>query len=198
VSGDREYGGWLPPSGDRPTTDPFGRELPSAERAPEAPPEPSAWGPGPSAAGETADYGSRMLAALTDFFVRLAFVLAGAALGALGLLSDTDTGETTIVVGAAVGAFVALFYAPIMISRTGGQTVGHRAAGTRILRTDGSTLGFGIAFVREALVKGILFEGIGAYILLIPPLLNYLWPLWDKDNEALHDKMCSTRVVVDR
>ncbi len=35
----------------------------------------------------------------------------------------------------------------------------------------------------------------GLFTILILPLLNYLWPLWDKKNEALHDKMCSTRVV---
>ncbi len=195
MSGGGEQGGWLPPSGEEPRTDPFGRELPRAEAAPEGPPA-AAWGPGPDAAGETADYASRLLAAVIDFAIRLGIVLAFAAVGALGFLSgDSDLGAGTTVIGAGVGLLAGLFYAPIMMARTGGQTVGHRAADTRVVKVDGSPLGFGGAFVREVLVKAILFDGIGQFTLYILTLVNYLWPLWDKKNEALHDKMCSTRVV---
>ena len=28
--------------------------------------------------------------------------------------------------------------------------------------------------------------------------VNYLWPLWDKDRQALHDKMAETLVVMNR
>jgi uncharacterized RDD family membrane protein YckC len=35
-------------------------------------------------------------------------------------------------------------------------------------------------------------------LLGLPLLLAYLWPLWDKRNQTLYDKMASTLVVRDR
>jgi uncharacterized RDD family membrane protein YckC len=32
-------------------------------------------------------------------------------------------------------------------------------------------------------------------IFYIPALLDYLWPLWDKRNQALHDKVVNSIVV---
>ena len=47
-----------------------------------------------------------------------------------------------------------------------------------------------------AAVKAILFDNVLAWLTFaIAPLLNYLWALWDDRNEALHDKLCGTRVV---
>jgi hypothetical protein len=56
---------------------------------------------------------------------------------------------------------------------------------------DGSPMSRGRAFVREGLVKNILTETTGALTSYILPIVDYLFfPLWDPDNEALHDKMC--------
>jgi uncharacterized RDD family membrane protein YckC len=49
--------------------------------------------------------------------------------------------------------------------------------------------------VREVLAKALLIEGLGGIAFSIPTILNYLWPLWDDRDEALHDKLCGTRVV---
>ena len=38
-------------------------------------------------------------------------------------------------------------------------------------------------------------DGGDASFFFIPWLLNYLWPLWDKKNQALHDKIVSSYVV---
>jgi uncharacterized RDD family membrane protein YckC len=101
-----------------------------------------------------------------------------------------------LVIGAYAGGAIGLAYAPIMIARTNGQTVGHRAVGTRIVRSDGSRLSGGNAALREVVVKSFVIEGLGGtFSLFIVPLVNYLWPLWDDKNEALHDKICSTKVV---
>jgi hypothetical protein len=45
----------------------------------------------------------------------------------------------------------------------------------------GRSIGFGRAFGRYAItaVFGFLF---------IPVILDYLWPLWDKKNQTLHDR----------
>jgi uncharacterized RDD family membrane protein YckC len=97
-----------------------------------------------------------------------------------------------VLLGAVIGWFV---YAPLLMARWNGQTVGHRVCATRVVMSDGSRISGGRAFVREALVKNILIEGIGAFTFYILPIVNYLSPLWDDANEALHDKMCGTRVI---
>jgi uncharacterized RDD family membrane protein YckC len=132
--------GWLPP-----TDAPPPRIFPQDE-APAAPLG------GDAVALPAADYSARAGAAVIDFFVRLAIILAVSLVGTLATSGDEAATQAISL----VGLFVALLYAPIMIVRTGGQTVGHR---------------------------------------VVPTLLNYLWPLWDDENEALHDKVCSTRVV---
>ena len=38
--------------------------------------------------------------------------------------------------------------------------------------------------------------GIASSIIpIIPWFLNFFWPLWDDENRALHDMICSTHVV---
>ena len=49
--------------------------------------------------------------------------------------------------------------------------------------------------MREVLVKALLMETLGSFTLNILTVVNYLFPPWDPNKEALHDKMCRTRVV---
>jgi uncharacterized RDD family membrane protein YckC len=136
-----------------------------------------------------AEWPARAGAAAIDFLVRAGIILAATFLGAIG-------GETGATIGFFVGVLGGYVYSVWMIAARDGQTVGHKVANTRIVRANGRPLDGGGAFVREALVKGILFDGILIWVTLgVAPLLNYLWPLWDDKNEALHDKMCGTRVV---
>ena len=141
-----------------------------------------------------AEYWPRVGAAVIDAFVRLGIVLTATLVGAVAFVGGAEAGEIGVWGGLGVGFVISLAYAPWMIARTGGQTVGHRAVSTRIVNQDGSALTGRRAAIREVAVKAFLFEGIGG-LLWIPTLLNYLWPLWDEHNEALHDKVCGTRVV---
>ena len=145
-------------------------------------------------AGRAAGWWPRVGAAVIDTFIRIALALAGLLVGALLYLVDEQAGEIGVGVGLVIGFALGLAYAPWMIARTGGQTYGHRSTDTRIVRQDGSALTGGSAAVREVAVKWLLIEIIGGF-LIIPTLVNYLWPLLDEDNHALHDKICSTRVV---
>jgi uncharacterized RDD family membrane protein YckC len=132
-----------------------------------------------------------------DFFVRLAIVAACAVAGAVLFAVSTTAGEAGVGLGLGIGLLAGwLVYAPLMMARTNGQTVGHRAATTRVVMADGSRMSGGRAFVREVLVKNLLIETVGAFTFYVLPLVNYLFPLWDPNNEALHDKICSTRVVM--
>lgn len=93
-----------------------------------------------------------------------------------------------------VGLPVAILYAPILLARRGernGQTVGKQALGIRVVREDGLPLTLATAFVREALGRQFLvFLTSGLYL-----PIDYLWPLWDARNQALHDKIGRTFVV---
>ena len=106
-----------------------------------------------------------------------------------------------IVVGIilGVGAFVVwLFYAPVLLAREGernGQTYGKQAVGIRVVRDSGQPFEMGAGFLREFVVKGLLFGTVGGFFLYIPTLVDWLWPLWDDQNRTLHDMVVSTHVV---
>ena len=75
------------------------------------------------------------------------------------------------------------------------QTPGKQIVGIWVIGDDGSRVGFGRMFLREFVIEAILFGIASAMTLGIVGLLDMLWPLWDKDNQALHDKVASTVVV---
>jgi uncharacterized RDD family membrane protein YckC len=75
-----------------------------------------------------------------------------------------------------------------------GQTLGKQLCNIRVIKEDGTPVSTGFAILRDFVVKGLLFGWVGGFF-LIPWLLNYLWPLWDEKNQALHDKMVSSYVV---
>ena len=79
-------------------------------------------------------------------------------------------------------------YFTFMHGRERGQTYGKRALGIRVVNGEGGSIGYGRAFGRY----GIMFL-FG--FLFLPILLDYLWPLWDRKNQALHDKVVSSFVV---
>ena len=101
-----------------------------------------------------------------------------------------------IAVNFVVTALMTLLYPSLLMAKTDGRTLGKRATNIRVVRESGEPISYGFALKRELLVKSWLFGFIGLY-LAIPILLNYLWPLWDKQNRALHDMIMHTRVVRD-
>jgi uncharacterized RDD family membrane protein YckC len=89
-------------------------------------------------------------------------------------------------------------YAPVFMMRAGernGQTPGKQIARIRVVRESGEPLTYGYSLLRELAVKQLLIGSVGAFFLSIPVLLDYLWPLWDDQNRALHDMVAQTRVV---
>jgi len=90
-----------------------------------------------------------------------------------------------------------LTYYPLLMMREGqanGQTLGKQAAGIRVVQESGEPFTYGPAALREFAIKNLLFGTVGGFFVL-PLVLNYLWPLWDNENRALHDMLASTRVV---
>lgn len=87
-------------------------------------------------------------------------------------------------------------YYLLQMPRTNGRTLGKMATGIRVVRESGQPVDVGFTLFRQTLVIFMLFWGLAALLLFIPTILNYLWPLWDDKNQALHDKIVKSRVVL--
>ena len=95
-----------------------------------------------------------------------------------------------------IATAVALLYAPLWMVRTNGQTLGKQLMGIRVIRPDGKPIDFLYALLREVVVKTFVFAGIGGSLTFgLLFLLDFLWPLWDDENRALHDMIVNSRVV---
>lgn len=80
-----------------------------------------------------------------------------------------------------------------------GQTLGHMAAGIRIRRADADTppdlAGSAVRWVVKQAGNLVGFLPLISLIGSLFTLVNYLFPLWDKLHQALHDKAAHTYVV---
>jgi uncharacterized RDD family membrane protein YckC len=145
-----------------------------------------------------ASWGSRVGAAVIDFLILLVPVIALVVIVVAVAVGDDTAGWVTGVVSFLAYAVVALFYAPVLMAREGahnGQTWGKQMLGIRVVRDAGERMGFGWAALREIVVKNLGVGIASSIIPIIPWFLNYFWPLWDDQNRALHDMICSTHVV---
>jgi uncharacterized RDD family membrane protein YckC len=132
----------------------------------------------------------------------MAFVLL-AVVGAIaggGFLIGETAGFVGLIVGILVwGAFfavAALVYAPLMMAKTNGQTLGRMATGIRVVRANGRPMDFGWAALREVAVKWLLIGTVANSVTFgLASLLDVLWPLWDEENRALHDFVTDTRTI---
>jgi uncharacterized RDD family membrane protein YckC len=178
----------------------------------DSPPPPGALG-GPSYAAppvasgqyQLAGWWSRVGAALIDSLIvgvgaLLILVLFGSVFSA-GFFESEETGVASLIVGLMLGflaiAIVALLYAPLMMARTNGKTLGRMALGIRVVRANGQPMTFGFAMLREVAVKALLFGFAGSITFGLANLADVLWPLWDDENRALHDFVVDTRTVKD-
>jgi uncharacterized RDD family membrane protein YckC len=122
------------------------------------------------------------------------------AIGATGFLANDTAGWigvvlTSLFAGLAVLAVV-ICYAPLMMAKTNGQTLGRMATGIRVVRANGKPMDFGYAMLREVAVKWLLFNVVGGSVTFgLAWLVDVLWPLWDEENRALHDMVVDSRVI---
>jgi len=204
---------------ERPPTDSSGLESGDPLRgtpAPETPgyattPPPGAGGPPVTAspgalAGRhvLAGWWSRVGAQLIDWVIigvgAVVLLIAITAPFSIGFFAGDDFGIVSLIVGLFIAvicvSIVALLYAPALMARTNGQTLGRMATGIRVVRADGQAITFGFAMVREVAVKALLFGIAGAMTGGLANLVDVLWPLWDEENRALHDFIVNTRTVL--
>jgi len=110
--------------------------------------------------------------------------------------------EVTLVIYA--GAFLVILlaaggYYGLTMARAGkrnGQSWGKQVFEIAVVRVNGQPVSFTYACLRQVLVIQF-FWGYLVFTLTftIGWLLNYLWPLWDRENRALHDMIVKSRVV---
>ena len=147
--------------------------------------------------------GAHVIDAVIVCGIALVLLVAITAPFSIGFFVNDGVGIAAIIVGglfALLCIFIAaLVYAPAMMARTNGRTFGRIVTGIRVVRASGEPMTFGVAFVREVLVKWLLFAAVlGSITLGLAGLLDYLWPLWDEENRALHDYVVNTRTVLAR
>jgi uncharacterized RDD family membrane protein YckC len=95
---------------------------------------------------------------------------------------------------------ILLFYLLLVIgwfiwfafAANGGQTPGKKLLGLRVIQLDGTVAKPGTMWLREVLIKGVLWYtiagGLGA-------LVAYIWAFFDRDRQTVHDKMVGTYVI---
>jgi uncharacterized RDD family membrane protein YckC len=134
-------------------------------------------------------FNRRLLAALYDGFL-IAFLtfLLVFAIGFLGLFKDmfseTDPNRMRSLMIVA-GLVLSLLYFIISWGRSG-QTIGKALTGTKVVRTDGTPLGYGKAFLRY----------VGFIISALVLSLGFLWINFDGRRQGWHDKIAGTLVTL--
>ena len=143
--------------------------------------------------GEYAGFVTRMAAFILDRLLVFAGISLLTAVIAFLLdffhitdLLGTPEEARLITGGLAAGLGLLLYVAYDVVFRVlAGQTLAMRFLGLRVVRTDGSRLGWGRAIIRE----------IGYLISAIFLFLGFLWILVDNRRQGWHDKLAGTLVV---
>jgi len=73
-----------------------------------------------------------------------------------------------------------------LLTGDGGQTLGKRLLGIRVVGSGGAKVSYGRAFARSLGYLLSIFFGT---------FLGFLWALWDPRKQAWHDKVAGTRVI---
>lgn len=144
-----------------------------------------------------APHGRRLVALLLDGLI---IVLLAVAIF-VGIFASLDSGEdgasiaVAVLLGALAYAAGALLYAPVAMALLDGRTVGKLIMGLRVVGDDGRPVGFGRAFLREVVVKGLVLAIASGATGGLAFLADALWPFVDDRRRALHDLISGTRVI---
>ena len=91
-------------------------------------------------------------------------------------------------------AVVTFAYQAVMVGMWG-ATVGKFAVSVRVRKADGSNASWREALLRPVLQAGVSLVSLVTPIGILSPV-DYLWMLWDRQKQTLHDKVASTIVVL--
>lgn len=166
---------------------------PADQPYPSAPPISEPYGAAavpPGTPGELAGRWARLIAAILDGIVVgiISWLFIAPVVGS-GAMYGTSGSVGDRFVANIITAVVAIVYFALQHAKSG-QSLGKRALGIRVVRTDGGPIGYGPAFGRVTFTYGlnIITFGIGS-------LVDVVWILWDQHKQALHDKLAKSVVV---
>jgi uncharacterized RDD family membrane protein YckC len=145
----------------------------------------------PEVRADYASWGRRVGAYLLDSLLLILPLIGIVVIALVAGDPDNENDGSWAVIGLAYLATILLpfLYFTILHGRESGQTIAKRWLGARVVdQATGGSIGYGRAFGRYAIT--FVFG-----LFIIPLLLDYLWPLWDQKNQALHDKVVSSVVV---
>ncbi|MBN6187936.1 RDD family protein [Aneurinibacillus sp. BA2021] len=124
-------------------------------------------------------------AVYAGFWIRfLAALIDGIVLGMISYILGLASTEMFSVQWTMQNILGLLYY--IILTGLWGQTLGKMVVGVKVVRTGGSTAGWGTIVLRET---------IGKIISAIVLLLGYIWAGFDRRKQGWHDKLADTVVV---
>jgi uncharacterized RDD family membrane protein YckC len=135
-----------------------------------------------------ASWGRRAGGWFVDLFVYLAALVATFVFAVAGESSDTGVDAIAGLLTLIVWFLGPTIYAWLMVGAWG-QTLGKMAVGIKVVQSDDAGR---VSYVRAL---GRAASTWLLSLLVFPLLLAYLWPLWDRRNQTLYDKMAGTIVV---
>ena len=150
----------------------------------------------PSVTSVVADRGTRLGAAILDSFIFMLMVYAPVVIGAVaaGAASQAsesaDPSNAVIGVGFVLGLIGLIVWGAITIvlMRRNGQSIGKKATGIKVVRSDGSPV---------SLSRLIWLRNVVNWIISIIPLYGFIDALFifGESRQCLHDKIADTIVV---
>ena len=142
----------------------------------------------------------RFIAIVIDGFIVGIFSFAVLfAAGPFAALSEAMAGTDLDAINAAISQFqsdalpvnllVSAVYNVVLMTLFNGQTLGKMVFGMRVVKKNGRRIS-----VLDALLRNVL----GYMVSQMFFMLGYIWAVADRENQAWHDKMAGTVVVVER
>jgi uncharacterized RDD family membrane protein YckC len=140
-------------------------------------------------AGRGARFGAAMLDGLIGVSMVFApFLLGAMTSGGLGPTADADLARV-IGVGLAQIGFAVWCWLTVSHVKRSGQTLGKKAVGIKVVRTDGAPASLGRIFWLRNVINGL----IG--IIPLYALIDHVF-IFSESRQCLHDKLADTIVVV--
>lgn len=145
---------------------------------------------------EYAGFGRRALAYFTDALIIFLFsIVIQTALGhnpfqifqsidSLDELQQVQS-STSSTMTSLVALLAGLAYYMIFYVNYDGATPGKRLMAIKVVKEDGAKLTYPVVFIRF----------LGTFVSAFMIGIGYLWVLWDKRKQAIHDKLASTVVI---
>ena len=140
----------------------------------------------------TANYGKRVIAVFLDWLFAVVPPVTFFIIGLIMVLAETATAlGILLMIAGSIGWLVLIIQNKIFREGKTGQSFGKARMNISLIdSSSGQPLGAGRCFLREFIFS--LLSSVTAGIFWI---IDYLWPLWDKDGERLMDKIMTSRVI---